>query len=332
LRKEWSHKGDGLKGERNPQLAFGDEAVLARVPEAHFLVQVERQIEWGALEALLATAYSPLGRGSAPPLVCLKMLLLEHWFDLSDPGCEAACRDRLSFMRFLGIGLSDAVPDETTLSRFRKRLREAGLDAKLFDEVNRQLEARHLIIKRGTLIDATIVESARKPPGSGSDSADPEAGFAVHKTKGVRHGYKFHVAVDQNSELIRAAQVTPGQVHDSQVAERLIQFDEQAVYADKAYDDAQRRLLLKHAGIVDGILHKAYRNRPLSTANKRRNKTLMRIRANVERVFADWKCRRSLSRCRYVGLRQNQAHAWLLAITHNLRRALVISSSQPQQA
>lgn len=321
-----------MKGEHNPQLGFGDEALRRRVPDDHFLMRVERHIDWRSLEALLATAYAPIGRGSAPPLVCLKMLLLEHWFDLSDPGCEAACRDRLSFMRFLGLGLAEAVPDETTLSRFRKRLREAGLDARLFEEVNRQLEARNLIIKRGTLIDATIVESARKPPRPGKPrpSADADAGFAVHKGKGVRHGYKFHLAVDHESELVRAAQVTPGQVHDSQVAEQLIQFDEQAVYADKAYDDAERRLLLKHAGIADGILHKAYRNRPLSPAQRQRNRMLMPIRANVERVFADWKCRRSLARCRYVGLPQNQMHAWLLAIAHNLRRWVVLSPPQIQ--
>lgn len=317
-----------LKGERDPQSSFGDEALLSRVPEDHFLVQLDRHIDWGPLEAVLATAYAPIGRGSAPPLVCLKMLLLEQWFDLSDPACEAACRDRLSFMRFLGIGLSQAVPDETTLSRFRKRLREAGLDEALFEEVNRQLELRHLIIKRGTLIDATIVNSARKPPrsGAGSNSADSEAGFAVHKGKGVKHGYKFHVAVDEGSQLVRAAQVTPGQVHDSQVAEALIQFDEQAVYADKAYDDAKRRSMLKDLGIKDGILHKAYRNRPLSPAKQRRNRRFMPIRAAVERVFADWKCRRSLKRCRYVGLRQNQLHAWLLATAHNLRRMVMLSS------
>lgn len=321
-----------MKGESNPQLGFGDDAVFRRVPDDHFLMQVERQIDWRVLEALLGAAYAPIGRGSAPPLVCLKMLLLEHWFDLSDPACEAACRDRLSFMRFLGLGLTDAVPDETTLSRFRKRLREADLDECLFEEVNRQLQARNLMIKRGTLIDATIVESARKPPmrGKAHDSADAEAGFAVHKGKGVKHGYKYHVAVDHQSELVRAAIVTPGQVHDSQVAEHLIQFDEQAVYADKAYDDAERRLLLKHAGIEDGILHKAYRNRPLTAQQRQRNRMLMPIRANIERVFADWKCRRSLARCRYVGLRQNQTHAWLLAMAHNLRRLVVLSTPQAQ--
>lgn len=323
-----------MKGERNPQVGFGDEVLLSRVPEDHFLVQVERQIDWAPLDALLAGAYAPVGRDSAPPLVCLKMLLLEQWYDLSDPACEAACRDRLSFMRFLGIGLSDAVPDETTLSRFRKRLREAGLDARLFEAVNRQLEARNLFIKRGTLIDATIVPSARKPPRSdqGPNSADPQAGFAVRKGKGVTHGYKVHLGVDQGSEFVRAAHVTPGQVHDSQVAEELIQFDEQAVYADKAYDDARRRERLRECGIEDGILHKAYRNRPLSAAKRRRNRHLMPIRAAIEHVFADWKCRRTLRRCRYVGLRQNQLHAWVLATAHNLRRLVVLDPPQPQGA
>jgi transposase, IS5 family len=318
-----------VKGESNRQLGFGDEALRARVSDEHVLMRINRCIDWLPLEAMLGEAYSTLGRSSAPPLVCLKMLLLEHWFDLSDPACEAACRDRLSFMRFLGIGFNDTVPDETTLSRFRKRLREAGLDGRLFEEINRQLEARHLIIKRGTLIDATIVESARKAPsftsGSGGDS---EAGFAVQKGKKVRHGYKFHVAVDHGSELIRRARVSPGQVHDSRLAEQMICFDEQAVYADKAYDEANRRAMLKLAGIEDGILYKAHRNRPLTRQQRRRNKWLMPIRANVERVFADWKCRRSLKRCRYVGLRANQTHAWLLAIAHNLRRLAILALPQ----
>lgn len=74
-----------MKGESNPQLGFGDDAILRRVPDDHFLMQVDRQIDWRPLEALLGAAYAPIGRGSAPPLVCLKMLLLEHWFDLSDP-------------------------------------------------------------------------------------------------------------------------------------------------------------------------------------------------------------------------------------------------------
>jgi transposase, IS5 family len=146
-----------MKGEVNPQLSFGDEVLWSRVPDEHVLVRLERALDWEPLEALLASVYPPVGRGSAPPLVCLKMLLLEQWFDLSDAACEAACRDRLSFMRFLGLGLSESVPDESALSRFRTRLREAELDARLFSAVSEQLRTRNLVIRPGVLIDASLV-------------------------------------------------------------------------------------------------------------------------------------------------------------------------------
>ncbi len=146
-----------MKGEVNPQLSFGDEALWSRVQDDHVLVRLERELDWKPMEAALATAYAPVGRGSAPPLVCFKMLLLEQWFDLSDAACEATCRDRLSFMRFLGLGLTETVPDESTLSRFRIRLREAGLEDSLFSSVNAQLRLQNVIVRPGVLLDATIV-------------------------------------------------------------------------------------------------------------------------------------------------------------------------------
>jgi len=146
-----------MKGEVNPQLSFGDEALWSRVPDDHVLVRLEREIDWQPLEQLLATAYPQVGRESVPPLVCFKMLLLEQWFDLSDGACEAACRDRFSFMRFLGLGLSESVPDESTLSRFRTRMREAGLEDRLFAAVNEQLRARNLFIRPGVLVEASLL-------------------------------------------------------------------------------------------------------------------------------------------------------------------------------
>jgi len=108
-----------MHGRRRQQFGFGEQALVCRVPEGHFLVRVDKLIDWSLVERLLESLYSHTGRPSHPPLVLLKILLLQQWFGLSDPQAEAQVKDRLSFMRFVGLGLDDDVPDETTLVRFR---------------------------------------------------------------------------------------------------------------------------------------------------------------------------------------------------------------------
>jgi len=129
---------------------------------------------------LLAPLRAPTGRPGYPPLALFRALLLAQWYQLSDPGLEEALADRLSFRRFCGFGFDDGTPDETTLCRFRGALAERGLAEALFAELNRQLDAKGLVLKAGTLIDATLVEAAvaRPPLSEGEVSTkDPEAGF-----------------------------------------------------------------------------------------------------------------------------------------------------------
>jgi transposase len=132
------------------------------------------------MERLLAPLRAPTGRPGYPPLALFRALLLAQWYQLSDPGLEEALADRLSFRRFCGFGLDDGTPDETTLCRFRGALAERGLAEALFAELNRQLDARGLVLKAGTGFDATLVEAAvaRPPQSEGEVSTlDPEAGF-----------------------------------------------------------------------------------------------------------------------------------------------------------
>ncbi|MFN3545831.1 MAG: transposase, partial [Thiobacillus sp.] len=145
-----------------PQKSFGDEALDLHVSDSHFLLKVDRLVDWSAFDTHWPGLYGTTGKPSHDPLVCFKMLLIEQWYNLSDPECEAQCADRLSFRRFLGLSLSDPVPDETVLVRFRKRLLKANLAEPLFAAVLAQIEAAGVLVRRGTLIDATIVRSARK--------------------------------------------------------------------------------------------------------------------------------------------------------------------------
>jgi IS5 family transposase len=162
--------------------------------------------------------------------VLLRCLLLQQWYRLSDPGLEEALSDRLSFRRFVGLALADPVPDHSTLSRFRSELVRRGLTERLLVELNRQLEQRGLMVKSGTLIDASLVEADCRRPRKGEPVAgrsDPDASWNAMPEKPL-FGYKMHLAVDQGSGLVRQALLTPGHVSDKVPFLDLVQGDEQA--------------------------------------------------------------------------------------------------------
>lgn len=322
-----------MQGHRSPQRSFLDAEIDQQGKRAGFLDRVESLVDWARFEAHWKGLYGKTGKPSHPPVVVFKMLLLQHWFEgLSDEDVEWQCRDRLSFRKFLGVSRSEEIPDATTLVRFRMRLLQAKVMQAVFDEVEAQLEAGGWLLKRGTLVDATVIQSARTPPPNAGkpgakDSSDPDADWAARNGRVIKHGYKAHVAVDQGSELVRAVIVTSGRPHDSTQIDALLSDDTHAVYADKAYDDAQRRLRLKQKGIRPRILHVAKRTKPLTERQKQLNRLWSPIRCQVERIFADWKQRRSLRRARYVGLARNTLHLQLLAVAHNLRRWQALSQA-----
>ena len=180
------------------------------------------------------------------------------------------------------------------------------------------------MLKRGTLIDASIVKSAARPPAGDVgevSSVDPDAGFTKKNGK-TSFGYKAHVGVDEGSDLIRQAIMTSASIYDSQAGDALVQGDEDAVYADKAYDDDERRARLRAAGIKARILYKARRNKPLRPWQKAFNKVVSAIRAPVERPFAAMKGPNDFARCGAFGLARNDTHLQLFAGAYNLKTAL----------
>ena len=253
-------------------------------------------------------------------------MLLQQWYAASDPAIEEALRDRISFRRFAGLGWGDGAPDHSTISRFRKQLTRRGLAAPLFAAVGRQLEARGLLVKQGTLIDATIIEAqARRPPfaaGPGArSSTDRDAAWA-RKGGSAHFGYKAHIGMDAGSGLIRQALLTPANVNDTEPADRLLAGDEAAVYADKAYDTKARRARLKSRGVKDRIMHRPNKHHPeLPRWRRRRNVLISRVRAPVEQVFGTLKRSYGYRRVRYMGLEPNATELWLKCAAYNLRRA-----------
>jgi len=309
------------------QPSFVDAMVGGYGKSGGFLARIEEAFDWSAFEGLLAAIHaSTRGAPGYPPLTMFKILLLQQWHTLSDPAAEEAVRDRLSFRRFCGLPLDMETPDHASIWRFRQTIETLGLSAALLAETNRQLDALGLMIKRGTLVDATLIAAAvKRPPygGGGVNPRDPDARMTVKRKKSY-FGYKAHLAVDEESGLVRQAEMTSANVHDSRLAETLIQGDEQGVFADKAYDSQAFRDTLEKRGLVDGVAWRGRPGHPLEAWQRLLNAWSSSIRCAVERAPATMKRWYGMSRVRYRGLARNACHLQFVAAAMNMKRAIAL--------
>lgn len=290
------------------------------------LQRIAALVDWGCVSALLETIHAkPTGAPSYPPLVMLKILLLQNWYRLGDPAMEEALADRLSFRRFAGLSLEDAVPDHSSICRFRLLLAELKLAEAVFEEVGRQIEAKGLVVKAGTLIDATLVAAAAAEPakqkGGGRSAADPDAAWVKRPDGTARFGYKLHVAVDHGTGIVRRARVTPANVADVDVGHDLVMGDERAVYADRAYVGPRMRARLQEAGVKDRVQHRRSRVRGLTPHQREHNRLIGRVRGRIEGVFGALKRSYGLARMHYMGLLRNTAATFMTLTAWNLARA-----------
>jgi IS5 family transposase len=305
-----------------PQLAGGGSSRLDR------LVGL---VKWYRFEKVLAPVRDGgSGRPSYPPLLMFKVLLLQSLYGLSDAEMEEALSDRLSFRRFAGLAIADLVPDHTTICRFRNLLIERDLLGKLFAELDRQIEKAGVVLKRGTMLDATVIESsAARPGGKDRPSSDPDARFVKRQGKaGSSFGYKAHVGVDEGSGLIRSVLTTPANVNDTVPADLLIRGDEGSVLADAAYHTHAREAALKARGIKPRLMRRPNKNHPLLPPRlKLYNRLIGRRRAPVETTFATFKRRMGLRVIRYRGLAKASAQVLIAAMAFNLRRWAALSTA-----
>lgn len=303
------------------------------------LEAIAGQIDWSAVEKVLGRlGAGRLGPPPYPPLLMFKALLLQQWYGLSDPGLEEALCDRMSFRSFVGLAGDQATPDHSTLWRFRQALTKAGLDRAAFEVVAGQLDRQGLIVRQGTLIDASLVKANSRPPAPPADGAvaagesklvkssrEPDAGWTRRGAARV-FGYKLHVAVDRGSGLIRRVLLTPASVNDTVPADDLLLGDEREVWADKAYDSHARRDRLKQMGIKNRICRRGNKHHAASSWSQKRNRAIARIRGRVETVFAVLKHHYGKARARYLSLERNQTDLMLACMAINLRRALVLAA------
>lgn len=330
-----------MAAKTTSQLSFADGLIYRRAGVNEILDRVDQVIDWKRVEQVLddQKVRGP-GAPGYPSLVLFKAVLLAQWHNLSDEAMEAMLADRLSFQRFCGLGLSDPKPDHTTLWRYREALGASSKAARAFEEVQRQLCELGLILKQGTLIDATLVGAQAVPPprpfkeeaaddASRKDERPPsllvksktdgDAGW-TRRGKERFFGYKAHVAVDLGSGLIRGQRLTGAEVNETSVADDLIQGDESTVYADKAYSTHARTAKLHAMGIHDMIQRRANKHWPLSRREVLRNKRISLIRGRVETVFAYFKRIFAYRRVRYFNAQRNTVQLTLLCMAYNLNK------------
>src|SRR4029079_14839095 len=217
------------------QLGWMDAAVGQRQSKRRdVLSELSALLDWSCFEVLLNGIHAAAkGEPAYPPLMMLRVLLLQRWYGLSDPAMEEALSDRLSFQLFCGVSLEDETPDHTTIWRFRETLSRTGLDAVLLTELNRQLDGHGVLLKQGTLIDASLVRSAARRPRveeGKTSTIDPDARFgANNERRFYTFGYKMHIAVDAGSNIVRDARLTSANIQEIGVATELVQGDEAEV-------------------------------------------------------------------------------------------------------
>lgn len=312
-----------MQPKREPQPTFFDLAVQQRGSTNRILETIAREVDFTAAEERVAATYSQGGRPACRVGVLLRVMIFQHLYGLSDPQAEEQLKDRLSFQKFVQLDAHEAVPDETTICRFRQRLIGCGLHEELLGLLNTQLEARGYIVKRVTLVDATLVESSRKRPEvqAAREGRAPDAAASyTRKYHQSFYGYKAHVSSDGEHQLIRAAVISTASAQEAHVFERIAPTDTKKIYGDKAYDTKANRAWLRAHGIRSGIAKKGARHIKLSAQDQRTNHQKGRVRQHIERIFEHFKHWQHYRRVRYLGLARNQLELTLKAVAYNLKR------------
>lgn len=321
----------------NAELALVDgmTADLGGLRTAKLLDRLDQAVVWKELVAPIAKlpeyrskrgVEDKGGRPAWQPETMLRCMLLAKWFNLGDAQLEECLKDRLSFRRFVGLSLTDAAPDETTFVVFRRRLREAGLDRTIFESTLAQLEKRGLLVKEGTLVDATIIEQSR---GSTRDdrtsTRDPEASFT--KKSGQTHfGYKGHIAADRSS-LVTGYRFSDAAPHDSNFIDELTEDEKSMVVADTAYRSEERERRLLARGVTPVIAYKRQRGEATLAKELRVfNRIVETLRAIVEHPFA-WMTRTGYRRVRYRGQRRNEFDFAMHLVAYNWKRSLSLAGA-----
>lgn len=280
------------------------------------------------------------GRPAYDYVLMFKILILQRYYNISDDATEYAILDRLSFMRFLGLGINDPVPDAKTVWLFRDKITDGGMIEKLFRLLDKQLDSDGIIVHKGKLVDASIVEvpvqrnsrEENKELKEGNIPENWEENKLRQKDTAARwtskkgedyFGYKNHIKADSKTKIITDYRTTPANVHDSEVLEELLDKKEdsdQPLYADSAYRSQAIEKICEKKNIESRIHEKGYRNNPLTKRQQQRNRKKSKTRVRVEHIFGFITNSMNGMYLHYRNFIRNQAAIGLMNITYNLFR------------
>ena len=291
--------------------------------KAEFLVRMESLMPWVEFCSLIEPYYPRAGNGRLPVGLerMLRMYCIANWFNLSDVACEDSLYDVPVFREFCRIDLGrERVPDATTLLHFRHLLEANNLGAALFAKVGELLLANGMKLSGGTIVDATLI--AAPPSTKNKDkSRDPEM-HQVKKANEWHFGMKLHIGADSKTGLVHSASVTAANVHDSHQVPNLLHGQETRFYGDSAYrGKAQRERLKEIAPKAKDFTNKrAYRNRPLTDADKATNRRKSSVRSKIEHPFLTLKRLWGFAKVRYRGLAKNANRAFAMLAMLNINK------------
>lgn len=295
----WSRKGKVTRRER-------------------FLAEMDAVIPWQRLLALIEPHYPKAGRGRQPLGLekMLRIYFLQQWFNLSDPQAEDAIYDSESMRRFAGVELGeDKVPDETTILRFRHLLEQHGLTKAIFTEIGGLLEEKRLLLRSGTIVDATII-AAPSSTKNVTKTRDPEM-KQTRKGKSWYFGMKLHIGTDRRG-LVHSLTTTNAAQADIKQMPDLLHGEEREVFGDQAYWREGDRQEFTARGVRYRVNRRPNGSAPLSERWRAINRARSRTRARGEHPFHVVKRLWGFTKVRYRGLAKNTARAYAMFALANL--------------
>lgn len=309
----------------NDRPTFADMIFQKVCPDNRFLDEMNVIIPWGEIKIFfnkhLKRKDNKAGRPAYPTMFMFKIHLLQQWYDLSDAQAEYQIQDRLSFRKFLGLGMESDIPDSTTIENFRHLMEERNWGDKLVKLLDDYFVANGLIRKEGNIVDATFLRANSKPTKNEEKKTDIDAEFG-HKG----FGYSGTINMDKNSKLIRKTNTTSARILDHQDVESALIGDEKELYADKGYAPVRNNLMNKLKNCDVFIMFKRQRGKKngpapeLPPVLEEANKACSKIRARVEHAFATIKEGFGFKRLRYRGLERVANKFNSLAIAYNFKR------------
>jgi IS5 family transposase len=320
-------------------LSFAEFIFQKVCPDNKFLEEMNEIIPWGEIQIFFDKHLKyqkmnkkKVGRPSYPIMLMFKIYLLQQWYDLSDPQAEYQINDRLSFRKFLGLGIEANVPDSTTIENFRHLMEERNWGEKLVKLFDDYFVANGLIRKEGNIVDATFLRANSKPTKDEDKKTDIDAEFG-HKG----FGYSGTINMDMKSKLIRKTNTTSAKILDHQSVEDAVIGDEQEFYGDKGYAPARKEMKKKMPKCRIKFMYKRQRGKKgeptpeLHPLKKEANKAYSKIRSRVEHAFGVMKEVFKFRRLRYRGLERVANKFNSLTLAYNFRRMGYLLKRAPKE-